>query len=89
MAIKFTAIVNPFLQKVLISTRLDGVAYEEVINYSELDHWECVSMGDKVFDIHILYDDELEISAYDVERGDTLTNSPHFVKFKLTSITEF
>lgn len=87
MATKFNVIINPFTQKVCVSARVNKVNCETIIPYGSLDEWNAFEFNGTVFDIHILYDDDINVSIYEVTNGETADyQSPSPVK--LTTITK-
>jgi hypothetical protein len=89
---KFNLLVNPFTHKILASARVNKIACEEVIYWGgELDWWGTFRMEDKVFDIHLLYEDELVISIYELNNDcDTsYFQNPNPVSIKLISKDQF
>lgn len=90
--IKFNLLVNPFTHKILVSARVNKTACEEVIHWDgDLDWWSAFRMEDKVFDIHILYEDELEISIYELSNECDTSDyqNSHPVSIKLISKDQF
>jgi hypothetical protein len=90
--IKFNLLVNPFTHKILASARVNKIACEEVIQWDgDLDWWGTFRMDDKIFDIHLLYEDELEISIYELSNlCDTSDyHNPLPISIKLISKDQF
>lgn len=89
--LNFNILVNPFTRRMLISSRINKVSHEVVIEYGDLDEWHAFMFDDEVFDIHLLYEGELEISIYRVTEGNTLVNKDDsiHVKYKIISKDEF
>lgn len=89
--LKFNVIVNPFTRKILVSSRVNKCTHETIIEYGDLDEWHAFMFDDEVFDIHILYEGELEISIYRVRGGIPMVNEDDLirVKYKIVSKDEF
>lgn len=88
--IKFNAVVNPFTQKILVSARVNRVSCETVLEYASLDEWTAFEFEGKTFDLHILYEDELYISVYDVTSNNVADyQAPQPVVVKVVSKDEF
>jgi hypothetical protein len=90
MATYFNVIINPFKQKMCVYARVNKVACETIIPYGELDEWNAFEFNGIVYDIHILYDDDISISIYEVTNGETADyQSPSPVKLTIRTKDEF
>lgn len=93
MAIKFNVIINPFTQKMCVYARVNGLDCETIVKYNELDEWNGFEFNGKMFDIHIYYDDDIEVSIYEVlEPTDEYENqydNPSPVKLTIRTKDEF
>ena len=89
--IKFNLLVNPFTKKILASARVNKVSCEEVIDWGgDLDWWGTFRMEDTIFDIHLLYEDELSIEVYELSDAcDTAYQNALPVVYKLISKDQF
>lgn len=63
---KFTVRVQPFLQVIEVEGVIDGKKHSCSLEYTESDEWIGFDLGGRDFDLHILFDEELEVSIYDV-----------------------
>jgi hypothetical protein len=90
MATYFNVIINPFKQKMCVYARVKKVACETIIPYGELDDWNAFEFNGIVYDIHILYDDDINVSIYEVTNGETADyQSPSPVKLTIRTKDEF
>lgn len=90
MATKFNVIINPFKQRMCVYARVNKVDCETIIPYGELDEWSAFEFNGVVYDIHILYDDDINVSVYEVTNGGTADyQSPSPVKITITTKDEF
>ena len=90
MATYFNVIINPFKQKMCVYARVNKVACETIIPYGELDEWNAFEFNGIVYDIHILYDDDINVSIYEVTNGETADyQSPSPVKLTIRTKDEF
>lgn len=90
MATKFNVIINPFTQKMCVYARVNKVDCEVIIPYAELDEWNAFEFNGTVFDIHILYEDDINVSIYEVTNGETADyQSPSPVKLTIRTKDEF
>lgn len=90
MATNFNVIINPFKQKMCVYARVNKVDCEAIIPYGELDEWSAFEFNGVVFDIHILYEDDINVSIYEVTNGDTADyQSPSPVKLTIRTKDEF
>lgn len=78
----FNVIVNPFLRKATIKTKIDGVEYETTLSYTDTDEWDSFNFVGNVFDIHFLYDAEFLVEIYTVENNVVDYTKQHKVKLK-------
>lgn len=90
MATNFNVIINPFKQRMCVYARVNKVDCEAIIPYGELDEWNAFELNGVVFDIHILYEDDINVSIYEVTNGDTADyQSPSPVKLTIRTKDEF
>jgi hypothetical protein len=90
MATYFNVIINPFKQKMCVYARVNKVACETIIPYGELDEWNAFEFNGIVYDMHILYDDDINVSIYEVTNGETADyQSPSPVKLTIRTKDEF
>lgn len=90
MATKFNVIINPFTQKMCVYARVNKVDCEAIIPYTELDEWSAFEFNGTVFDIHILYEDDINVSIYEVTNSGTADyQSPSPVKLTIRTKDEF
>lgn len=90
MATKFNVIINPFTQKMCVYARVNGLDCETIVKYNELDEWNAFEFNGTVFDIHILYEDDISVSIYQVTDGETADyQSPSPVKLTIRTKDEF
>lgn len=90
MATKFNVIINPFTQKMCVYARVNGLDCETIISYTELDEWNAFEFNSTVFDIHILYEDDINVSIYEVTNVGTADyQSPSPVKLTIRTKDEF
>lgn len=90
MATHFNVIINPFKQRMCVYARVNKVACETIIPYGELDEWNSFEFNGVVYDIHILYEDDIEVSIYEVTNGGTADyQSPSPVKLTIRTKDEF
>lgn len=72
---KFKVIVNPFTQSITLSRTLKDCVRQLTFRYTETDEWIGIEYLDMRLDLHILYDQELSVSIYDVV--DDAKGMPH------------
>jgi len=86
MKIKFNVEVNPFKQKVIISTEINNCKYEKTMYYETIDEWNSFEFDNKVFDINFYYDSEFLVSIYPVKKNKVDYTKPYdiILTFKLT-----
>jgi hypothetical protein len=90
MATKFNVIINPFKQRMCVYARVDKVDCETLIDYLELDEWNSFEFNGRVFDIHLLYEDDISLSIYEVTNGGTADyQSPCPIKLTIRTKDEF
>jgi hypothetical protein len=90
MATNFNVIINPFKQRMCVYARVNKVDCEAIIPYGELDEWNAFEFNGVVFDIHILYEDNINVSIYEVTNGGTADyQSPSPVKLTIRTKDEF
>lgn len=90
MATSFNVIINPFKQRMCVYARVNKVDCETIIDYLELDEWNAFEFNGKVFDIHLLYEDDIEVSIYEVVDGSTAEyQNPSPVKLTIRTKDEF
>ena len=90
MATKFNVIINPFKQRMCVYARVNKVDCETIIPYSELDEWSAFEFNGVTFDIHILYDDDINVSIYEVTYGNFADyQNPNPVKLTIRTKDEF
>jgi hypothetical protein len=90
MATTFNVIINPFLQRMCVYARVNKVDCEAIIPYGSLDEWNAFEFNGVVFDIHLLYDEDIEVSIYEVKDGRTSDyQSPSPVKLAIRTKDEF
>jgi hypothetical protein len=90
MATHFNVIINPFKQRMCVYARVNKVDCETLIDYLELDEWHTFEFNGKVFDIHLLYEDDIEVSIYEVVDGSTAEyQNPSPVKLTIRTKDEF
>jgi hypothetical protein len=90
MATTFNVIINPFLQRMCVYARVNKVDCEAIIPYGSLDEWNAFEFNGVVFDIHLLYDEDIEVSIYEVKDGRTSDyQSPSPVKLTIRTKDEF
>jgi hypothetical protein len=93
MATSFNVIINPFKQRICVYARVNKVDCETLIDYKELDEWSGFEFNGKMFDIHIYYDEDIEVSIYEVfEPTDEYENqydNPSPVKLTIRTKDEF
>lgn len=90
MATNFNVIINPFKQRMCVYARVNKVDCEAIISYGELDEWNAFEFNGVVFDIHILYEDDINVSIYEVTNGGTADyQSPSPVKLTIRTKDEF
>lgn len=66
---KFYVTVNPFINKITITVYSDSLTHEIDYFYTESDEWTSIEVGDKEFDVHILYDECFWVYISKVEEG--------------------
>ncbi len=89
---KFNVVINPFARKILVCARVNKVDCDVVMNWNgESDWWESFEMNGKLFDFHLLYDEELTISIFPAPpEGEQSIYAEYFkTTFKLTHKDEF
>jgi hypothetical protein len=90
MATSFNVIINPFKQRMCVYARVNKVDCEVIIPYEELDEWNAFEFNGSLFDIHILYEEDINISIYEVTGGGTSDyQSPSPVKLTVRTKDEF
>lgn len=90
MATHFNVIINPFKQRMCVYARVNKVECETIIPYTDLDEWNAFEFNGKVFDIHLLYEDDIEVSIYEVVDGTTAEyQNPSPVKLTIRTKDEF
>lgn len=90
MATSFNVIINPFKQRMCVYARVNKVDCEEIISYTELDEWSAFEFNGVTYDIHILYDEDINVSIYEVTYGGTADyQSPSPVKITIKTKDEF
>lgn len=62
--IKFNVLVNPFTKSILVSSRVNKVDCETVIEYNEMDEWHTFEFEGVSLDLNINYSGALEIAVY-------------------------
>jgi hypothetical protein len=88
MATKFNVIINPFKQRMCVYARVNKVDCETIIPYSELDEWNSFEFNGRLFDLHLLYDEDIEISIYELQDGGILEGYNNSCPVKLTIRTK-
>ncbi len=90
MATSFNVIINPFKQRMCVYARVNKVDCEVIIPYEELDEWNAFEFNGSLFDIHILYEEDINVSIYDVTANLTSDyQSPSPVKLTVRTKDEF
>ena len=90
MATHFNVIINPFKQRMCVYARVNKVECETIIPYTDLDEWNAFEFNGKGFDIHLLYEDDIEVSIYEVVDGSTAEyQNPSPVKLTIRTRDEF
>jgi len=54
---EFKAIVNPFINKVIITTNIDNCEYSVTLFFDDTDEWKSFSLNNIIYDIHYLYEE--------------------------------
>lgn len=82
--LKLYCLINPFTCKLRITEHLNNTSEIVEIDYKgDLDSWHSFELSGRNLDLHILYEDALEISVYDIVEGETDTSKSHGVKTKI------
>jgi len=90
MATSFNVIINPFKQRMCVYARVNKVDCEAIIPYAELDEWNAFEFNGSLFDIHLLYEEDISVSIYEVTGGGTSDyQSPSPVKLTIRTKDEF
>jgi hypothetical protein len=90
MATSFNVIINPFKQRMCVYARVNKVDCEEIIPYEGLDEWNSFEFNGSLFDIHLLYEEDINVSIYEVIGGGTSDyQSPSPVKLTVRTKDEF
>ena len=90
MATSFNVIINPFKQRMCVYARVNKVDCEAIIPYEELDEWNAFEFNGSLFDIHILYEEDINVSIYEVTGSGTSDyQSPSPVKLTVRTKDEF
>jgi len=79
---KFDVEVNPFLKTIIISSSFNDTLYTQILSYTDLDEWIAFEMAWECFDLHILYEDSLNVSVYPIEDGRIQYSNHCIVKLK-------
>jgi hypothetical protein len=81
---KFEVEVNPFLKTIIVSSTFNDNLYTQILRYTDLDEWVAFKMAWKRFDLHILYEDSLNVSIYPIEDDITQYSNNCIVNLKTT-----
>jgi len=86
---KFKVSVNPFTYTCIVKYKnSQGVKFEYTKLFDEFDEWFTIDIDNELFDVHIIYDEELFVTIYDVNLDDkgnhqTDTSYNHEVDLKI------
>jgi hypothetical protein len=71
MVTTFRVEVNPFIHTAIIDAKIDKQEYRAELEYGRLDfeQWMVFTMGDNVYDILFIYDDEFIVKIEDAQDG--------------------
>lgn len=85
---KFNLLINPFTRRLLISSRINGIACEAIVEYDLLDEWHSFQLDNKSFDVHIYYEDSIDINIHE-NKGDEPSFESFPCSLKIVSKDEF
>ena len=90
MATHFNVIINPFKQRMCVYARVNKVECETLIDYLELDEWHSFDFNGRLYDLHLLYEEDVSVSIYDATDGHPSDyNAPCLVKLTIRTRDEF
>jgi hypothetical protein len=72
---KFYIDVNPFTQIANIRAKIGKDTYESEVEYTLPDSWYTFSMGEDIFDVHFIYENEFTAEVYSGEEFGTLQDA--------------
>jgi hypothetical protein len=67
----FYIVVNPFTHCYTITVHQDSCTHETEMFYEQIDEWNEIQVGDQLYDVHVLYDQDFWIYITKVEEGVT------------------
>jgi len=88
MATSFNVIINPFLQRMCVYARINKVDCEVVIPYEGLDEWYGFELNGKLFDLHLLYDEDIEVYINEMNNDGVVEGYENLCHVKLTIRTK-